>query len=132
MSYYNLHLTCGTVWCAYSIQRQHAWSWLHSTTRHHQECLGDSVNSHLKKVCVCIYTSLACELIRDSSSGQLFEFIREKPDNEYFWEVKNESGEIGFVPSTHVIIKEQQVIAFVLKDFHHLMMCTLTLRGRAS
>ena len=44
-----------------------------------------------------------------NSSGQMVEFIKEHPDNEYFWEVKNENGEIGYVPSTHVLVKEQHV-----------------------
>ena len=42
-------------------------------------------------------------------SGQMVEFIKEHPENEYFWEVKNENGEIGYVPSTHVLVKEQHV-----------------------
>lgn len=48
-------------------------------------------------------------LLSLNATGQMVEFIKEHPDNEYFWEVKNESGEIGYVPSTHVLVKEQHV-----------------------
>ncbi len=39
--------------------------------------------------------------------GQLVELCREHPDNEHWWEVQNEDGEIGFVPSSYVIVREE-------------------------
>ena len=44
-------------------------------------------------------------------SGELVEFIKEHPDEKYeeWWEAKNEDGEIGYVPSTYVIVKREIV-----------------------
>ena len=41
--------------------------------------------------------------------GQLLELVAEHPDNEHWWEVRNEDGETGFVPASYVLIKEEQV-----------------------
>ena len=46
----------------------------------------------------------------------MVEFIKEHAENEYFWEVKNENGEIGYVPSTHVLVKEQHVRLYGIDD----------------
>ena len=35
--------------------------------------------------------------------------VKEHPENEHWWEVKNEDGETGYVPSSYVIIKDDQV-----------------------
>ena len=42
-------------------------------------------------------------------SGQLLELVGEHPSNEHWWEVRNEEGERGFVPSSYVLIKKDQV-----------------------
>ena len=44
-------------------------------------------------------------------SGELVEFIQEHPDEKYeeWWEAKNEEGEVGYVPSTYVIVKRDIV-----------------------
>ena len=31
------------------------------------------------------------------------------PENKFWWEAENESGEVGFVPSAYVLVKEEQV-----------------------
>ena len=41
--------------------------------------------------------------------GQLVEFIKEHPEDEDWWEAKNENGETGYVPSTFVIVKKEHV-----------------------
>ena len=46
-------------------------------------------------------------------SGQLIEILREHPDNEHWWEVKSDGGEVGFVPSSYVIIKEQKALPWL-------------------
>ena len=42
-------------------------------------------------------------------SGQLLELVGEHPSNEHWWEVRNEEGDRGFVPSSYVLIKKDQV-----------------------
>jgi len=46
-------------------------------------------------------------------SGQLVEILREHPDNEHWWEVRSDGGEVGFVPSSYIIIKEQQALPWL-------------------
>ncbi len=41
------------------------------------------------------------------------EILREHPDNEHWWEVKCEGEEIGFVPSSYIIIKDQQALPWL-------------------
>ena len=71
-------------------------------------------------VCVCSFeesrfhsSGLECDLWQYTSTGQLLELLREHPDNEHWWEVKNEEGQQGFVPSSYVIIKEEQVLPWL-------------------
>ena len=42
-------------------------------------------------------------------SGQLLELVAEHPSNEHWWEVRNEEGDKGFVPSSYVLIKKDRV-----------------------
>ena len=42
--------------------------------------------------------------------GDILEFISEHKDNEHWWEARNEDGTIGYIPSSYVILKEDQVI----------------------
>lgn len=56
---------------------------------------------------VIVIISFCCLCL--CASGQLLEFIREHPTNEHFWEVKNENEEIGYVPTSYLIVKEQNV-----------------------
>ena len=39
----------------------------------------------------------------------MLELVGKHPSNEHWWEVRNEEGEVGFVPSSYVLIKEDQV-----------------------
>ncbi len=41
--------------------------------------------------------------------GEYLEFLSCHPDNEHWWMAKNENDEIGYVPSSYVIMKEDQV-----------------------
>ena len=41
------------------------------------------------------------------------ELLQEHPDNEHWWEVRNEDGNTGFVPSSYVIIKDEQVLPWL-------------------
>ena len=38
-------------------------------------------------------------------AGQLLVLCGTHPDNQYWWKVRNEDEEIGFVPAYYVIIK---------------------------
>jgi hypothetical protein len=48
--------------------------------------------------------------------GQLLEFVAEREDNEHWWEVKNEDGETGCVPSSYVIGKDEQVLPWLVES----------------
>lgn len=39
----------------------------------------------------------------------MLDYLSEHPVHEQWWEARNEDGEIGFVPSSYVIEKEDQV-----------------------
>lgn len=41
--------------------------------------------------------------------GQILELLGEQPDNEHWWKVKDEDGQIGCVPASYVLKKEHQV-----------------------
>ena len=43
------------------------------------------------------------------SLGQLLQFISESPDNEHWWKARNEDGQTGYVPSSYVLLKEEEV-----------------------
>ena len=45
--------------------------------------------------------------------GQLLEFLGERKDNEHWWIVKNEDGEEGSVPSSYIIVKEEQSLPWL-------------------
>lgn len=42
--------------------------------------------------------------------------MEECVDNEHWWEVKNEDGEIGHVPSSYAIIKEEQALPWLAES----------------
>ena len=37
------------------------------------------------------------------------EYLSEHPENEYWWQARNEDGETGYVPASYVLIKEEKV-----------------------
>ena len=47
------------------------------------------------------------------ATGQLLELLGEHPDNEHWWEVKDEDGNKGYVPSSYVIIKDEQALPWL-------------------
>ena len=48
-----------------------------------------------------------------SVTGQLLELLGEHPDNEHWWEVRDEDGTQGFVPSSYLIIKDDQALPWL-------------------
>ena len=48
--------------------------------------------------------------------GQLLEWVSEREDNEHWWEVKNEDGDTGFVPSSYVIKREDQTLPWLIES----------------
>ena len=59
--------------------------------------------------CVTVAGLVCCILNLVFLSGQLLELVGEHPSNEHWWEVRNEEGNRGFVPSSYVLIKKDQV-----------------------
>ena len=55
--------------------------------------------------------------------GQMLELVAEHPDNEHWWEVRNEDGETGFVPASYVLIKEEQVGRQFMLPMHWCYTC---------
>ncbi|XP_003384928.1 PREDICTED: uncharacterized protein LOC100635430 [Amphimedon queenslandica] len=45
--------------------------------------------------------------------GDILEFISEHKDNEHWWEARNGDGMIGYIPSSYVILKEDQVLPWL-------------------
>lgn len=43
----------------------------------------------------------------------MLELLGELPGNEHWWEVKNEDGEKGFVPSSYITVKDEQVLPWL-------------------
>ena len=41
------------------------------------------------------------------------EILREHPDNEHWWEVRTDGEEVGYVPSSYVIIKDQKALPWL-------------------
>lgn len=48
--------------------------------------------------------------------GQLLEWVSECEDNEHWWEVKNEDGDTGFIPSSYVIKREDQTLPWLIES----------------
>ncbi|CAH1245182.1 Hypp7444 [Branchiostoma lanceolatum] len=40
--------------------------------------------------------------------AQMLSLVKKHPDNEHWWEAKNEDGEVGFVPASYMMIMEQK------------------------
>ena len=64
---------------------------------------------------ILYYEALIQYFSSSDTSGQLVEFIREHPDDEDWWEAKNENGDIGYVPSTYVIVKKEHVRIYLIR-----------------
>jgi len=43
------------------------------------------------------------------TQGEKLEFIRAHPSNPYWWEARNNNGDVGFVPSTYMMIMEDKI-----------------------
>lgn len=44
-----------------------------------------------------------------SKTGDMLEFLSQHTNNEYWWQARNSEGMTGYVPSSYVIVKEEQV-----------------------
>ena len=42
--------------------------------------------------------------------GQILQLLGEHEDNEHWWKVEDEDGNVGCVPASYVLKKEQQVV----------------------
>ena len=59
------------------------------------------------------------------TQGEKLEFIRAHPSNPYWWEARNNNGDVGFVPSTYMMVSKPQ-------DQEHVIKVRFKSTGRSS
>ena len=50
----------------------------------------------------------------------MLEFLSQHTTNEYWWQARNSEGMVGYVPSSYVIVKEDQVSLLFITIAHKI------------